>query len=68
MAQWKVPGAWLGTPMLFTLAVGTLLVLWRLWIPATLFQGLFILAGLAVISQWIYRRAIKAHFAHGDLV
>ena len=68
VAQWKVPGAWLGTPMLFALTVGILLVLWRLWIPATLFQGLVILAGLAVISQWIYRRAVKAHFAHGDLV
>lgn len=61
-------GPWLGTATLFGLAVGTLLVLWRLWIPATLFQGLVILAGLAVISQWIYRRAVKAHFAHGDLV
>ena len=68
LAQWKLPGAWLGIPVLFALAVGTLLVLWRLWIPATLFQGLIILAGLAVISQWIYRRAVKAHFAHGDLV
>ena len=67
-AQWKVPGAWLGTPMLFALAVGTLLVLWRLFIPATLFQGLIVLAGLAVASQWIYRHAVKAHFAHGDLV
>ena len=59
---------WLGTATLFGLAVGTLLTLWRLWIPATLFQGLIILAGLAVASQWIYRRAVKAHFAHGDLV
>ena len=67
-AQWKVHGAWLGTPMLFALAVGTLLVLWRLFIPATLFQGLIVLAGLAVASQWIYRHAVKAHFAHGDLV
>ena len=68
VALWKLPGAWLGAPPLFALAVGILLVLWRLWIPATLFQGLIILAGLAVISQWIYRRAVKAHFAHGDLV
>ena len=58
----------LGPVILFALAVGTLLVLWRLWIPATLLQGLVILAGLAVISQWIYRRAVKSHFAHGDLV
>ena len=58
----------LGPVVLFALAVGTLLVLWRLWIPATLLQGLVILAGLAVISQWIYRRAVKSHFAHGDLV
>ena len=59
---------YMGTAILFALAVGALLVLWRLWIPATLFQGIVILAGLAVISQWIYRRAVKAHFAHGDLV
>ncbi len=68
VALWKLPAAWFGAPILFALAVGTLLVLWRLCIPATLFQGLFILAGLAVISQWIYHRAVKAHFARGDLV
>jgi hypothetical protein len=61
-------GRWVETANLFGLAVGTLVVLWRLWIPATLFQGLIILAGLAVISQSIYRRVVKAHFAHGDLV
>jgi hypothetical protein len=61
-------GPWLGTSTLLGLAVGTLLVLWRLWIPTTLFQGLIILTGLAVTSQWIYRHVVKAHFAHGDLV
>ena len=61
-------GPWLGTANLFALAVGILVALWRLWIPATLFQGLIILAVLAVISQWTYRRALKSHFAHGDLV
>ena len=68
LAKHALLGPFLGPAILFALAVGTLLVLWRLWIPATLFQGLIILAGLAVISQWIYRRAVKAHFAHGDLV
>ena len=68
VAKHAVHGPFLGPAILFALAVGTLLVLWRLWIPATLFQGIVILAGLAVISQWIYRRAVKSHFAHGDLV
>ena len=68
LAKHALLGPFLGPAILFALAVGTLLVLWRLWIPATLFQGLVILAGLAVISQWIYRRAVKAHFTHGDLV
>ena len=67
MAKHALLLPFLGTAILFALAVGTLLVLWRLWISATLFQGLIILAGLAVISQWIYRRAVKAHFARGDL-
>jgi hypothetical protein len=60
-------GPWLGTATLFGLAVGTLLVLWRSWLPTTLLQGLVIFVGLALISQGIYRRMVKAHFAHGDL-